>query len=73
MLDAFYRSHPVVYDRHLILERILSGQALLRPQGADFQDRRADDERAEKLTEYQREMQCFAEWLKGKFFCDAIG
>lgn len=68
LLDAFYRQRPVVYDRHLIIERILSGQGLLRPQGADFQEGRAPSERAKKLKEYQSEMQSFAVFLKERFF-----
>lgn len=68
LLDVFYQRHPIVYDRHLIIERILSGQGLLRPQGADFQESREQSERAEKLKEYQREMQSFAEYLRDRFF-----
>ncbi len=69
LLDAFYRQHPMVYDRHLIMERILRGQCLLRPQGADFQESRDLSERARKLAEYQYEMQDFAAFLKRRFEC----
>lgn len=67
-LESFYQSHPLNYDRHLTLVHITRGGCRMRPQGADTQEIRCFDERTAKLKEYQKEMRCFAEFLKQEFF-----
>jgi hypothetical protein len=67
-LESFYRVFPLDYDRHLTLYRIARGGCRMKPHGADIQEIRTSSERTEKLAEYQREMQSFAEFLKGRFF-----
>ncbi len=67
-LDAFYKRHPIEYDRHLIISHIISGECLLQSQGADAQDIRDPELKAQKLKEYQQEMQAFATFLKKRFF-----
>jgi hypothetical protein len=69
LLSAFYPMHTPADDRILVMEcDLVEDEVILRPLGADKQDSRADDERTRKLAEYQREMQCFAEFLRDKFF-----
>lgn len=68
LLGAFYQQHPMVYDRVLTIECLLADEYMLRPHGGILQESRASSEREERLTEYQAEMQCFAEWLRDRFF-----
>ncbi len=64
LLHAFYQAHPMAYDRHLITVHLVQGEFRLQPYGGEAQKYRSRSEQTEKLTEYQQEMQCFAEWLK---------
>ncbi len=68
LLEAFYCIHPVVYDRHLVLIRFLKGECRLQSHGSEYQQYRSHSERAQKLQEYQDEMQAFATFLKERFF-----
>jgi excisionase family DNA binding protein len=68
LLDAFYQYHSFSYDRHLSIWHFARGEARLQSCGAEYQTFRTSDERAEKLTEYQQEMQAFANFLKSRFF-----
>lgn len=75
MLTAFYEKHgeegEEAMDRMLILLcSFIEGVCVLQNFGAACQREREPQRRAEKLTEYQREMQSFAEWLRDKFFED---
>src|SRR5690348_5766949 len=47
-----------------------SGQCLLWSQGASCQEFRDHQGKAQKLKEYQQEMQDFAAFLKSRFFGD---
>ncbi len=67
-LDAFYKQHDMDYDRHLIIERTISGECVLQSHGADLQNIRSQEEKVAKLKEYQDEMQAFAAFLKRRFF-----
>jgi hypothetical protein len=67
-LNAFYKQHDMDYDRHLVIDRFISGECLLQSHGADLQDIREPDEKAKKLKEYQDEMQAFAFFLRDRFF-----
>lgn len=67
-LEAFYQTHPLVYDRHLMLIHIKRGGCRMRSQGADIQEIRSLDECTAKLKEYQQEMNAFAAFLKERFF-----
>jgi hypothetical protein len=67
LLDAFYRVHPMEYDRHLILFRLVKGQCRLQSHGSEYQGLRSSSERVAKLQEYQDEMRAFATFLKERF------
>lgn len=56
-------------DRMLVIvSAFVEGVCVLQNFGAACQNVREPRLRAEKLKEYQREMQSFAEWLRDKFF-----
>lgn len=67
LLGAFYHVHPVEYDRHLVLVRFIKGECRLQSHGSEYQPFRNSVERAQKLKEYQEEMQAFALFLKEGF------
>lgn len=67
-LNAFYKQHEMDYDKHLVIERTISGECILQSHGANLQEIRDPSERAAKLKEYQNEMQTFAEFLKRQYF-----
>jgi len=71
LLDAFYQCHPFNYDHHLSIWRFGNGKPRLQSHGAEYQQFREEAEKAEKLAEYQREMQCFASFLRERFFAGA--
>lgn len=62
-LDAFYAQRTVPYDRLLILQNY-ADSVRLQSQGALFQIADILGDRAEKLKEYQEEMQAFTDFLK---------
>ena len=68
LLGTFYQYHQMVYDRHLVIWRFSNGAPRLQSHGAEYQQFRDPDERAQKLKEYQQEMQAFATFLKMGFF-----
>jgi hypothetical protein len=68
LLGAFYRVHPMEYDRHLVIIRFIKGECRLQSHGSEYQQYRPIEERAEKLKEYQEETQQFALFLKERFF-----
>jgi excisionase family DNA binding protein len=67
-LEDFYQHHPFNYDRHLSIWRFGNGKPRLQSHGAEYQTFRDPSARAEKLAEYQSEMQAFADFLKRRFF-----
>jgi len=67
LLETFYEHRAVVYDRMLSIEHILTDEYMLRSHGGILQKSRDLDERAEKIKEYQQEMQSFAEFIKERF------
>ena len=69
LLGAFYRVHPMDYDRHLIISRFAKGEFRMQSHGSEYQQVRSAKEKAEKLKEYQNEMHDFAVFLKGRFEC----
>jgi len=66
-LEAFYKQHPMIYDRMLQIEHLLTDEYMLRSHGAILQESRDPDEQVEKLKEYQQEMHAFALFLKERF------
>lgn len=68
ILEAFYQHHPIVYDRHIIFIHDIRGGCRIQSLGADTQEFRTPDEQAQKLIEYQAEMQAFTDFLKRRFF-----
>jgi hypothetical protein len=68
LLNAFYQHHTFDYDRHLIVWRFSNGKPRLQSHGAEYQPYRDPAKKAQKLKEYQDEMQCFASFLKERFF-----
>ena len=52
LLDAFYRVHPMEYDRHLILLRFVKGQCRLQSHGSEYQGLRSLVSRCQ-ASEYQ--------------------
>ncbi len=68
LLHAFYQVHPLAYDRHLITIHLVQGEIRLQPYGGEAQKYRSKTERAEKLQEYQQEMQAFAEFPEREVF-----
>ena len=67
-LEEFYQHYPFNYDRHLSIWRFGNGKPRMQSHGAEYQAFRDLAERAEKLKEYQQEMQRFAAFLKARFF-----
>ncbi len=67
-MGEFYKGREVPLDRRLILIDLNGYHMNLQSQGADFQMSLTEEERQQKLTEYQGEMREFTEFLKGKFF-----
>jgi hypothetical protein len=71
LLEDFYKHRFVDLDRRLIIsDPLMSGQFFLQSQGGARQDSRDDREKAERLKEYQCEMQAFASFLKERFMAE---
>lgn len=70
ILESFYQHYPLHYDRHLIFIHDIRGGCRIQSQGADTQEMRSQPERAQKLKEYQSEMQAFTDFLRRQFFGD---
>jgi len=69
LLDDFYANHPCSSDCRLILISRNNSDAFdLRSQGAAFQWARSEEDRLQKLAEYQQEMAAFTTFLKQRFF-----
>jgi hypothetical protein len=71
-LAAFYAERNVPYDRRITIQGLtlqgIAGYSRLESQGSGLLHLYSTDERAEKLQEYQAEMQAFARFLKETFF-----
>ena len=72
LIEQFYENHHVPYDRMLILIPIDSQLLNYRLQslGALWADSRTEEEKAEKLKEYQKEMSLFTNFLTECFYTD---
>ena len=71
-LAAFYAVRRIPYDRQLAMHpRDMSGRVRMESHGADFQSVAPLEMRAQKLAEYQEEMQAFTEFLKQIYFDEA--
>jgi hypothetical protein len=73
VLTAFNREHEEdgeqAMDRTLVVvSALMADMCILQNFGAACQNEREPQRRAQKLAEYQREMQSFAEWLRDRFF-----
>jgi hypothetical protein len=68
LLDRFYEHHHSSYDTHLIIQDDWMGLSRLQSQGAHLQEIRNEEERQQKLSLYQAEMQAFADFLKDQYF-----
>jgi hypothetical protein len=67
LLNEFYMSRGVTGAYRLIaLSRL--GETRIINQGYDIQDGAMNSVQAEKLAEYQKEMQQFGQWMKDKYF-----
>lgn len=69
LLEQFYQSRPLDYERHLILDtRRWAGSIRLQSQGAEFQDVLDAATQAARLAAFREEMDAFAAFLKAEFF-----
>ncbi len=68
-LSSFYMDRSVPVDRHLVIQTFGIGRIRLQSQGAPLQEIAPAERRAQKLVEYQQEMQAFTDFLKKQFFC----
>jgi len=64
LLMAFYEEHSMVYDRLLMIERLLDDEYMLRPHGGVLQEARDHDSQVACLKMYQQEMQAFEAFLR---------
>jgi hypothetical protein len=67
-LDAFYANRHAPQDKRLIVYSRSPGTSTLESQGARCQSIDSPEARAQKLKEYQEEMQAFTAFLKAIFF-----
>ncbi|SRR5258708_4494217 len=63
-LTKFYENRVVPYDRIIII----SQNGRIQSQGGDFIELLPENERLQKLEEYQDEMQAFTSFLKSLYF-----
>lgn len=63
-LEAFYEQHQSPYDLQLYLHSDSFGYSRLQSHGIDYQPQRPHDLQADKLTQYQQEIQAFTHFLK---------
>ncbi len=72
-LATFYAEGNVQYDRHIIIQGLtlqgIAGHSRIESQGAALLPLFSPKQQAQKLVEYQEEMQLFAFFLKKMFFC----
>lgn len=73
LITNFYKAHSADFDRMLILDESVydeSGAVLpvLSNMGAKWQITRDENEKLQKLKEYQQEMQLFADFLTDYYF-----
>lgn len=66
-LTAFYEERHVPYDQQLIIQGSYF-RARIESQGATIQQILSPEERAERLSIYQQEMQAFTQFLKERWF-----
>lgn len=69
LIEAFY-ADVLPSNRVLVVEQLFDDTDQLLPSGSALQERRAPDERARVLKEYQRETLRFAEFLRDLFFAE---
>jgi len=67
-LTQFYAERHVPYDCMLIVYSDIAGISTLESQGAPLQVLQPPEVKAQKLLEYQQEMQAFAAFLKHCYF-----
>lgn len=70
-LVRFYENRHSSYERTLIIRHRGGGSGWLESQGAYFQRIASAEQRAQKLAEYQEEMQAFTAFLKELFFYES--